>query len=67
MEAYERAHLEKNKKTAQTVIGQVRKKIKTDSPAVNEIEEEVIVICKESRMTDFWSKAVQKKKSKVTN
>ena len=76
MGAYERAHPEKNKNTAQTAVGKVWKKMKVDFPAVDELEEEVkgqankwetLSFTKKSKMTDFCSKAVQRKKSKLTN
>ena len=74
--AYERAHPEKNKNAAQPAVGKVWKKMKTDFPAADELEEEVkrqankwktLLFTEKSKMTGFWSKAVQKKKLKVTN
>ena len=74
--AYERAHAEKNKNAAQTAVGNVWKKMKADFPAADELEEEVkrqanewetLSFTKKSKMTDFFSKAVKKKKSNVTN
>ena len=41
MEAYERAHPEKNNSNVQTVIGKVWKKMEADFPPVDELEEEV--------------------------
>ena len=74
--AYERAHPEKNKNAAQPAVGKVWKKMKTDFPAADELEEEVkrqankwktLSFTEKSKMTGFWSKAVQKEKLKVTN
>ena len=41
LETYERVRPEKNKNTAQTIIGKVWKKMKTDFLAAVELEEEV--------------------------
>ena len=74
--AYERAHSEQNKNAAQTVVGNAQKKMKADFPADDELEGEVkrqankweiLSFTKKSKMIDFGSKAVQNKKSKVTN
>lgn len=74
--AYERAHSEQNKNAAQTVVGNAQKKMKADFPADDELEGEVkrqankwetSSFTKKSKMIDFGSKAVQNKKSKVTN
>ena len=76
VEAYERAHSEKNKNTSQTAVGKVWKKIKSDFPEAHELEEVVrrhanewktLSFTKKSKVIDVWSKAVQKIKSKVTN
>ena len=48
VEACERAHPEKNKNSAQTVVGKFWKKMKTDFPAFNQLEEEV------RRQTKEW-------------
>ena len=74
LEAYERDHPEKNKSTAQTAVGKVWKNMKADFPVADEPEEEVrrqtnkwktLSFTKKYKITDFWSKALQKKKSKV--
>ena len=41
LEAYERAHPEKNKNTGQTAAGKVWKKMKADFTAADELEEDV--------------------------
>ena len=41
VEAYERAHPEKNKNTALTAVGQIWKKMKVDFLAADELEEKV--------------------------
>ena len=41
VEAYERAHSEKNKNTFETAVGKVWKKMKADFPAVDELEEKI--------------------------
>ena len=65
VEAYERAHSEKNKNTSQTILGKVWKKMKANFPEADELEEVVKRQAKEwktlpftkiSKMTDFWSK-----------
>ena len=63
MGAYKRAHLEN---AAQTAVRKVWKKMKADFPAADELENvwETLSFTKKSKMTDFWSKAVQKKKIK---
>ena len=64
-----RAHSENNKNTSQTAVRKVWKKMKEDFPAADEIEEVVrrqsnkrktLSCTKKSKMTYFWSKAVQK-------
>ena len=69
VEPYERAHLETNKNTSQTAVGKVWKKMKAYFPAVDKLVEVVrrqvnewktLSFTKKSKMTDFWSKAVQK-------
>ena len=76
VEAYERAYSEKNKKISKTAVEIFWKKMKADFPAADEIEEVVrrqvnewktLSFTKKSEKTDFWSKAVQKTKSKGTN
>ena len=70
MGAYRRAHLEN---AAQTAVGKVWKKMKADFPAADELEEEMksqanvwetLSFTKKSKMTDFLSKTVQRKKIK---
>ena len=74
LEACERDHPEKNKNTAQTAVGKVWKNMKADFPVADEPKEEVrrqankwktLSFTKKYKMTDFWSKALQKKESKV--
>ena len=71
-EKYERAHPQKNENTAQTVLGKVWKKMKADFSATDELEEEVrrqaneskiLSFTKKSKMTQFSSEAVKKKRS----
>ena len=38
VEAYEKAHPEKNKNTGQTAVGKVWKKMKADFPAADELD-----------------------------
>ena len=65
VEAYERAHSEKNKNTSQIAIGKVWNKMKAYFPAADELEEVVrrqanewktLSFTKKSKMTDFWLK-----------
>ena len=72
VEAFEEAHPEKGKNAAQIAVGNVWKKMKVDFPATDELEEEVrrqanewktLSFTKKCKVTEFWLKAIQKKKS----
>ena len=74
VEAYKRAYPEKDNNASQIDVGKVWKKMKVDFPAANKLEEEVrskrmenLVIYKKSKINDYWSNLIQKKKSKMTN
>ena len=65
-----------NKNTSQFVVGKVWNKMRAGFPTPDELEEVVrrqakewktLSFTKKSKITDFWSKAVQKIKSKVAN
>ena len=65
-----------NKNASQFVVGKVWKKMRAGFPTANELEEvarrqakewKTLSFTKKSKITDFWSKAVQKIKSKVAN
>ena len=73
VEACERVHSEENQNASQTAVEKVWKKMKADFHAVDELEEVVrrqanewktLQFTQKSKMTNFWSKAVQKIKSK---
>ena len=70
---YERAYSEKNKNTSQTAVGKVWKKMQADFRAADELDDVVtnerktFSFTSKSKVTDFWSEAVQKIKSKVAN
>lgn len=63
--AYERAHSEQNKNAAQTVVGNVQKKIKADFPADDKPEGEVKRQANKWETFDlFWVKSCPEQKIK---
>ena len=71
-ETWKRTHPQKNENIAKTVLGKVWKKMKADFSATDELKEDVrrqaneskiLSLTKKSKMTQFSSEAVKKKRS----